>query len=354
MNDKVLTKGNEALAEGAIIAGCRYYFGYPITPQSEVPEYLAKRMPKVDGVFLQAESELAAANMVMGAASAGARVMTSSSGPGISLKMETVSSLAAAELPCVIVNVMRAGPGVGTIQGSQADYFQATKGGGHGDYRLLVYAPNSVQEMMDLIILAFEKADEYQTPAMLLCDGATGQMMEPIVLPEPKKDMPPKPWALTGAAGREPNTFLTLKLEPADCEAQNIKLQAKYQRIVENESRWQEMMTDDADLILVSYGMSSRIAITIMQKARSQGLKIGLFRPITLFPYPYQPLADLADKCKAMLVIEQSAGQMVEDVRLAVNGKIPVEFHGRMGGTLPDPEEVLDIVIKMSEKFKEK
>jgi 2-oxoglutarate ferredoxin oxidoreductase subunit alpha len=350
MSDKVLTKGNEAMAEGAIIAGCRYYFGYPITPQSEVSEYLAYRMPKVGGVFLQAESEVAAISMVMGAAAAGVRVLTSSSGPGISLKQETISSLAAAELPCVIVNVMRGGPGVGTIQGAQGDYFQATKGGGHGDYRLLVYAPNSVQEMMDLIITAFEKADEYRNPVMLLCDGYTGQMMEPITIAQPRDNMPAKPWALRGAAGREPNAITTLQLNPELCAQHNNKLQAKYEIMARNDTKWQEMMTEDADVVLVAYGMSSRISITVMQKARALGLKVGLFRPITLFPFPYQPLGALAAKSKVFLTVEQSMGQMVEDVRLAANGKIPVEFYGQTGGKLPEPEAILALVQKLSKK----
>ena len=350
MSDKTLMKGNEALAEAAIIAGCRHYFGYPITPQSEVPEYLARHMPKVGGVFLQAESEVAAINMVMGAAASGVRTMTSSSGPGLSLKQEGISTLAAGELPCVIVNVMRGGPGVGNILGAQGDYFQATKGGGHGDYKLLVFAPNSVQEMMDLTILAFEKADEYRTPAMLLTDGAIGQMMEPIDIPQPKNNMPAKPWAITGAKGREPITITTLILEAADMEAKNKHLQEKYKLLAEKETRFQEMMTADADIILVAYGLSSRIALTVMQKARAQGIKAGLFRPITLSPFPYKQLDALADQAKSFLVVEQSAGQMLEDVKLAVNGKKPVEFHGRMGGALPEPADLLDILRTMSGK----
>ena len=350
MSDKTLMKGNEALAEAAIIAGCRHYFGYPITPQSEVPEYLARHMPKVGGVFLQAESEVAAINMVMGAAASGVRTMTSSSGPGLSLKQEGISTLAAGELPCVIVNVMRGGPGVGNILGAQGDYFQATKGGGHGDYKLLVFAPNSVQEMMDLTILAFEKADQYRTPAMLLTDGAIGQMMEPIDIPQPKNNMPAKPWAITGAKGREPITITTLILEAADMEAKNKHLQEKYKLLAEKETRFQEMMTADADIILVAYGLSSRIALTVMQKARAQGIKAGLFRPITLSPFPYKQLDALADQAKSFLVVEQSAGQMLEDVKLAVNGKKPVEFHGRMGGALPEPADLLDILRTMSGK----
>lgn len=350
MSEKTLMKGNEAIAEGAIIAGCRYYFGYPITPQSEISEYFAWRMAEVDGVFLQAESEIAAASMVFGAAAAGVRTMTSSSGPGISLKLETIGTLAAGELPCLIVNVSRGGPGVGCIQGAQGDYFQAVKGGGHGDYRLLVYAPSSVQEMMDLTIRAFAKADQYRTPVMLLCDGNSGQMMEPITIPEPVTDFPEKPWGVTGCEGREPNRITTLYNHPSICEPHNLRLQAKYRQIEENEVMWEEVNTEGADVVLVAFGICARIAVTVMNKAKEMGLKVGLLRPITLWPFPTKPIQALAKKTKGFLVIEQNAGQMVEDVRLAVEGSVPVEFHGRTGGALPNTDDVLAIVEKMAGK----
>jgi 2-oxoglutarate ferredoxin oxidoreductase subunit alpha len=351
MSVKTLMKGNEALAEGAIIAGCRYYFGYPITPQSEVPEYLAWRLPEVGGVFLQAESELAAINMVYGAAASGARAMTSSSGPGISLKLETIGAIAAEEIPCVIVNVSRGGPGVGCIQGSQGDYFQATKGGGNGDYRLIVYAPSSVQEMMDLTIRAFNKADEYRNPVMILSDGNTGQMMETVVIADMVKDIPPKPWAATGWDGkRERNVHTALDSVPTACEPHNIRLQEKYKRISAEEVLWEEIQTEDADILIVGYGICARVGYTVMSKARKLGIKVGVFRPVTLWPYPYAALKALSGKVKAILVVEQNSGQMLEDVRLAVLGGIPVEFHGRMGGALPNADDILDIVKKMSGK----
>ncbi len=350
MKEQILMKGNEAIGEGMILAGCRHYFGYPITPQTEIPEYLAWRMLQVGGVFLQAESEIASINMVYGAAASGKRAMTSSSSPGISLKQEGISSLAAAELPCVIVNIGRGGPGVGTIQGSQADYFQATKGGGHGDYRLLVLAPNSVQELMDFTMLAFEKADQYRMPVMILGDGVTGQMMEPVTLPEPVKleDLPKKPWACDGCEGREPNMATSLYLQSNKCEAHNKALQAKYAEVRANELRWEEINTEDADLVIVGYGISSRIALTVVQKARAEGLKVGLLRPVTLWPFPSAPIRALAEKGKKFLVVEQSSGQMVEDVRLAVGEKSEVAFYGRMGGILPNPQEILDIVRDMA------
>ncbi|MDL2313774.1 3-methyl-2-oxobutanoate dehydrogenase subunit VorB [Desulfovibrio sp. OttesenSCG-928-C14] len=351
MSEKTLMKGNEAIAEGAIIAGCRYYFGYPITPQSEIPEYLAWRLPEVGGVFLQGESELASINMVYGAAAGGARAMTSSSGPGISLKLETIGAIAAEEIPCVIVNVSRGGPGVGCIQGSQGDYFQSVKGGGNGDYRLIVYAPSSVQEMMDLTLRAFDKADEWRNPVMLLSDGNIGQMMESVEVPEPVKNLPPKPWAATGWDGkRERNVHTALDNLPAICEPHNLRLQEKYKQISEKEVMWEEIETADADIVLVGFGICARIAYTVMNQARKEGIKVGIFRPITLWPYPYEALAALAGKVKGFLVVEQNAGQMLEDVKLAVDGKKPVEFHGRMGGSLPQTEDILAIVRKMSGK----
>lgn len=343
MKEKVLMKGNEALAEAAIIAGCRHYFGYPITPQTEIPEYLARRMPQVDGVFLQAESELASINMVYGAAGAGARVMTSSSSPGISLMQETISTIAAAELPCVIVNISRGGPGLGSIQGAQSDYLQSTKGGGHGDYRLLVLAPNSVQEMADLTVLAFDRADHYRTPVLLLGDGVVGQMMEPVILPEPVIEFPLKPWASSGCKGRaDTNIINSLYLNAEQCERHNLDLQAKYKEIAQKEIRWEEKETEDAEWLLVAYGISSRIALTVLQKAREEGMKVGIFRPITLWPFPSEALAKVSKRIKGILVIEQNAGQMIEDVRLAVGEKVPIDFHGRMGGVLPEPYEILE------------
>ena len=351
MREAVLMKGNEAIAEGAVLAGCRYYFGYPITPQSEISEYLAWRMFDAGGVFLQAESEIAAMNMVFGAAASGARAMTSSSGPGISLKQEAISHAVGSQIPCLVVNVARGGPGIGTIQGAQGDYFQATRGGGHGDYALIVYAPNSVQEMMDYTVLAFAKADEYRNPVMLLSDGVIGQMMEPVVLPDPETSFPPKPWAANGCGERDRlNLIGSFFLDPAACEAHNLMLQEKYKKIEATEVRWEEIDTADADVVLVSFGISSRICMTAMQEGRDQGLRIGLFRPITVWPFPYAQLRALAEKGKRFLVVEQNAGQMVQDVRLAVGDCAPVEFHGRTGGVLPEVDDILSIVRTMSGK----
>ena len=349
MKEQILMKGNEAIGEGMILAGCRHYFGYPITPQTEIPEYLAKRLPEIGGVFIQAESEIAAINMVYGAAASGKRTMTSSSSPGISLKQEGISSMAAAELPCVIVNIGRGGPGVGTIQGSQADYFQSTKGGGHGDYRLLVLAPNSVQELLDFTILAFDRADHYRMPVLILGDGVTGQMMEPVTLPDPidLDELPQKPWACNGCKGRAANMVTSLYLQSALCEAHNKELQAKYAQVSANETRWEEISTQDADVVIVAYGISSRIALTVVQKARAEGIKVGLLRPITLWPFPSAALRELAKKGKDFLVVEQSSGQMVEDVRLAVGDAAHVAFYGRMGGILPAPKEIMDTLRGM-------
>lgn len=350
MKEKILMKGNEAIGEGLILAGCRHYFGYPITPQTEIPEYLARRFPEVGGVFVQAESEIASINMVYGAAAAGKRAMTSSSSPGISLKQEGISTLAAAELPCVIVNIGRGGPGVGTIQAAQSDYFQSTKGGGHGDYRLLVFAPNSVQELLDYTLIAFDKADEYRMPVLILGDGVTGQMMEPVVLPDPidPATLAKKPWSCTGCEGRDPNIITSLYLQAARCEAHNKDLQAKYAQVASAEVRWEEINVDDADVVIVAYGISSRISLTAVQKGREQGIKVGILRPITLWPFPTAPIRALAEKGKKFLVVEMSAGQMVEDVRLATNGRAEVAFYGRMGGILPNQREILDLVRDMA------
>ncbi|MGI6574496.1 MAG: 3-methyl-2-oxobutanoate dehydrogenase subunit VorB [bacterium] len=341
MGERVLMKGNEALGEAAIRAGCRLYFAYPITPQSELPQYLARRLPEVGGVYLQAESEIAAINMVYGAAGAGAKVMTSSSSPGISLKQEGISYLAGAELPCVIVNIVRGGPGLGGIQPAQSDYFQATKGGGHGDYRLLVLAPASVQEMVDLTILAFTLADQYRNPVMILGDGILGQMMEPVEFKQVEVKSIPKPWATTGRKGRQKNLISSIHLEAEKLEKHNLHLQAKYKRITEAEIRYDAYQMEDAQLVVVAYGISARIARSAVDIARTNGIPAGLIRPITLFPFPYKAIANAAAGVKAVLTVEMSAGQMVEDVRLALAGsRIPVEFYGRMGGMVPTPDEV--------------
>jgi 2-oxoglutarate ferredoxin oxidoreductase subunit alpha len=340
---KQLMKGNEAIGEAAIQAGCRYFFGYPITPQNEVPEYMSRRLPEVGGIFLQAESEVAAINMVYGAAGAGARVMTSSSSPGISLKQEGISYIAGSELPCVIINIIRGGPGLGGIQPAQSDYFQATKGGGHGDYHLFVFAPASVQEMVDLIMESFDIADYYRNPVMILGDGTLGQMMEPVEFKEIKKrDLPPKDWATTGAKGRDRNVINSLFLVAEQLEEHNRKLQKKYQHMREHEQRWELYKCDDAELVMVAYGTTARIVKSVVNQLRDQGLKAGLLRPITIFPFPEKAFAQLPDTVKAFLTVEMSAGQMVEDVRLAVNGKQPVHFFGRTGGIIPTPAEIIE------------
>ena len=346
MQEKVLMKGNEAIGEAAIASGCRYYFGYPITPQTELAEYMAKRMAEVDGVFIQAESEIAAINMVYGAAGAGARTMTSSSSPGISLKQEGISYIAGAELPCVLVNIVRGGPGLGSIQPSQSDYFQATKGGGHGDYRNIVIAPNSVQELVDYTVLAFELADQYRNPVLLLGDGALGQMMEPAVLPDKSESFHAKPWAACGLRGRnKPNIINSLYLDPGQLEQHNIRLQQKYQTISASEVRYEEYLTGDADLIIVAYGITSRIARSAIEKARDSGYRVGMLRPITLWPFPTHVINQLASGVKSFLTLELSAGQMVEDVRLAVNGLKPVRFYGRMGGMIPTTQEIYKQIL---------
>ena len=346
MSGKTLLKGNEALGEAAVLAGCRYYFGYPITPQTELLEYLARRLPAAGGVFLQAESELAAINMVYGAAGAGARVMTSSSGPGISLKQEGISFLAAAGLPCVIVNVMRCGPGLGGIRPSQADYFQATRGGGHGDYRLPVLAPASVQEMADLTFHAFALADQYRTPVMILADGLLGQMMEPVELPAgPGADPLPKPWATTGCRSRQKNVINTMHLNPEELEAVNRQLQEKFQAIAGEEARAEKYLAGDAEILIVAFGIVARIAKEAVNKARAAGIKAGLFRPVTLWPFPARALAGAAAKARAVLTVEMNAGQMVEDVRLALAGTPAggrqIHFYGRTGGMIPAAQEIL-------------
>ena len=342
MAERVLMNGNDAIAEGAIRAGCDAYYGYPITPQNELAAYMAKHMPDHERVFIQAESELAAINMVFGTSAAGKRAMTSSSSPGISLKQEGISYIAAAELPAVIVNVQRGGPGLGNIAPSQADYFQATKGGGHGDYHQIVLAPNSVQEMHDLTVLAFELADRYRTPVMVLTDGRLGQMMEPTILHEgPPPTVPEKPWSITGAAGREPNIIRSLLLPDGELEALNIHLQEKYKEITATETRVEERMTDDCDILLVAYGASARIAKGALGEAREKGIEVGLLRPITLWPFPSARLAEVAAGASHLLVVEMSSGQMLEDVRLAVTDGTPIALEGRMGGAVPTVTDVL-------------
>jgi 2-oxoglutarate/2-oxoacid ferredoxin oxidoreductase subunit alpha len=338
-----LMKGNEAVAEAAVAAGCRCYYGYPITPQNEIPEYLSRRLPEVGGVFIQAESEIAAINMVYGSSSAGARVMTSSSGPGISLKSEGLSYLAASELPAVIINMMRGGPGLGGIQPSQGDYFQATKGGGHGDYRLLVLAPATVQELYDLTRLAFDLTDRYRNPVMLLGDGLLGQMMEKVEMDEeaPLPPAIPKPWATTGCRGRRKNIISSLHLDPYELEEHNLKLQEKYKLITENETRFDNYQTEDSEIVLVAYGTMARVAKGAVDAGRAQGIRVGLFRPVTLWPYPAEGLREAVRGAKAVLTAEMSGGQMVEDVKLALEGRVPVYFYGRMGGVVPGSQEVL-------------
>ncbi len=348
-----LMKGNEALAEAALRAGLQAYFGYPITPQSEILEYLTEHGAKRGAVVLQAESELAAINMVYGAAGAGARAMTSSSSPGISLMQEGLSYMAAAQLPCLVVNVSRGGPGLGTIQPAQSDYFQATKGGGHGDYHLIVLAPSSVQEMADFVFDAFRLSEKYRNPAMILADGALGQMMEKVSLPA-EGSLPPgdKPWATVGKpASRERNIITSLFIEPERMEEVNLHLQKKYHEI-QQEVRYEEIETNDAEILLVAFGLSARIAQKAVELARAKGIKAGLLRPITLYPFPSQIITDLSHKVISYLVVEMNAGQMVEDVRLAVAGRRPVAFKGRMGGMIPSPEEVLEEIESITESHR--
>ena len=347
MAEKVLMKGNEAIAEAAIMAGCRHYFGYPITPQTEIAAYMAKRMPKIGGTFLQAESEIAAINMVYGCSSAGKRVMTSSSSPGISLKQEGISYIAGSDLPAVIVNAQRGGPGLGGIQPSQSDYFQATKGGGHGDYHLIVLAPASVQEMAELTILAFDLADKYRMPAMILADGTTGQMMEPVTFDFAVKEAPEKPWATNGTKmAREHNITNSLYLQPDELEKKNFDRFQKYETVKENEVRYEEFMTEDADVIVAAFGIASRVSQNAVIEARKEGIKAGLIRPITLWPFPEEPFKKAAAHAKAMISVELSMGQMIEDVRLATECRVPVTLCNRAGGMIPSPAEVLDAIRK--------
>lgn len=339
-------KGNEAIAEAAIIAGCRHYFGYPITPQTEVAAYMAKRMPKIGGVFLQAESEIAAINMVYGVAATGLRVMTSSSSPGISLKGEGLSYLAGADLPALVVNVQRGGPGLGGIQPAQSDYFQATKGTAHGDFHMLVLAPSSVQEMAELTVKGFELADKYRMTSMLLADGTMGQMMEPVSLDFDIKPAPEKPWAVTGTKmQRKHNIVNSLYLKPDQLEKTNFERYERYKVIKETEVMYEEYFMDDAEICIGAFGIAARVAKNAIDEARKQGIKVGLIRPITLWPFPEKQFAKAAEKCKAFISVELSMGQMIEDIRLAVAGKAPVSLCNRSGGMIPTPEQVLEAII---------
>ncbi|HYO42420.1 MAG TPA: 3-methyl-2-oxobutanoate dehydrogenase subunit VorB [Candidatus Limnocylindrales bacterium] len=339
--DRVLMKGNEAMAEAAIAAGCDAYFGYPITPQAELLEWMARRMPEEGRVYVQAESELAAINMALGASAAGARVLVSSSSPGISLMAEAMSYMAGSRLPCVLINVMRGGPGLGSIGAAQADYLQAVKGHGHGDYRVPVLAPSSIAEAIELVGAAFELAERYRTPVMLLADGILGQAMEPVKPDFPTLAPQAPDWRIEGAEGREPRSIRSLHLRAEDLEAHNLDLQATYARITEAEQRWAGEHLDDAEVVLVAYGTAARVARTAVERAREQGLRAGLFRPITLWPFPAEGLREVASHARAMLVVEMSSGQMVEDVRLTLDGSVPVLLHARMGGSIPTPDEVV-------------
>ena len=346
MAERILMKGNEAIAEAAIRAGCRHYFGYPITPQTEIAAYMAKKMPKIGGVFLQAESEIASINMVYGASAAGMRVMTSSSSPGISLKTEGLSYIAGSDIPALVVNVQRGGPGLGGIQPSQSDYFQATKGGGHGDYRMIVLAPASVQEMASLTIKGFDLADKYRMTSMILADGTIGQMMEPITFEDSEPETYEKPWALTGTECKRPHNIVnSLYLKPDELEKKNFERFEKYKLIEETEAMWEEYMMDDADVCVVAFGIASRIAKNAVVAAREAGIKVGLIRPITLWPFPTKAFAKFADSVKCFLSVELSMGQMIEDVKLATECKKPVYLCNRAGGMIPSPEEVLEAII---------
>ncbi|MFQ7522599.1 MAG: 3-methyl-2-oxobutanoate dehydrogenase subunit VorB [Terrisporobacter sp.] len=339
---KILMKGNEAFGRAAIQAGCHYFFGYPITPQSELPEYLSRELPKVGGAFVQAESEVAAINMVYGAGGSGTRVMTSSSSPGVALKQEGITYCAGAEVPCVVLNVMRGGPGLGTIQPSQSDYYMATKGGGNGDYRTPVFAPASVQEAVDMIIEAFDVADLYRTPVMVLADGMIGQMMEPVDFDKERKtrEIPQKTWATTGTKGqRKPNVINSLYLQSEELEQHNLKLEKKYKAIEENEVQYEMYHTEDAELVFVAYGTVSRIVKTAVDQLREEGYKVGLIRPKTLWPFPKEAFKQIPN-AKNLLVVEMSLGQMIDDVKLASECKLPVDFYGRSGGMIPSPAAI--------------
>ncbi len=349
---RLFMKGNEAVVYGAILGGCRAFYGYPITPASEIAETAAKYFPQVGGTFLQAESEVAAINMVYGASSAGQRVMTASSGPGISLKQEGISYSAGSELPLVVVDVMRGGPGLGNIAPEQGDYNQIVKGGGHGNYKLIVLAPNGAQEMCELTKLAFELADKYRNPVVVLTDGFVGQMMEPVELPEPITKLPEKSWIVDGTAKTVKNLISSIELEPDDLEEHNYKLQEKYSRISEAEVIYDELYTEDAELILMGYGIVSRVLQSVVEEARSENLPVGLLRPITLWPFPTKRIQEISNTAKLFFVIEMSNGQMVDDVRLALEGRRPTKFFGHMGGVVPTTQEILEQLRTIFEDLK--
>lgn len=346
-----MVKGTEAIGEAALRAGCKLYYGYPITPQSELTEYMARRLPEIDGTFLQAESEVAAVNMIYGAACTGKRVMTSTSSPGFSLMQEGISYIAGAELPSVFVNVVRGGPGLGDIQPAQSDYFQATKGGGHGDYHLIVYGPESLQEAVELTVKSFDVADKYRTPVLILADGMLGQMMEPVSFPDfvDEKTLPDhSDWALSGTnMERDAHRVTSFNIDPYGLEEMNQRYQARYKEIIKNEKMYEEYMLEDADVVIVAYGTIGRIAKSVAKMAREKGVKAGVFRPITLWPFPYEELAKYNEQVKMFYTVEMSAGQMIEDVKLSVNGKKPVEFYGRMGGVVPTPGEIFAKLMEL-------
>lgn len=359
MTERILMCGNEAMAEAAVIAGCDAYFGYPITPQNEIPAYMSRRMAEEGRVFVQSESELAAINMVFGASATGKRAMTSSSSPGISLMQEGISYLSGAELPAVVVNVMRGGPGLGNIAPSQADYFQATRGGGHGDYRTIVLGPSSVQELADCMPLAFDLADQYRMTVLVLADGILGQMMEPIRLPsgpprrfggekKPRRKLPPKDWALTGAKNRPQNIVRSLWLAEGALEKLNYKLRDKYEQVEKNEVLCEQYAVDDAEIVVVAYGIAARIVRSAVTKSRAEGIKAGWIRPITLWPFPMEQVGRAADEFRIFLAVELSNGQMVEDVKLAVAGRAPVVLYGRPGGGVPTVDEISDKIRQLS------
>lgn len=347
---KVLMKGNEAVGAAAIKAGCRYFFGYPITPSSEIPEYMAKAMPEVGGVFLQAESEIAAINMVYGAGGSGARVMTASSSPGISLKQEGITYCAGAEVPCVIVNMMRGGPGLGSIQPGQADYYQSTRGGGNGDYRTLCYAPASIQEIVDYVMLAFDKADYYRNPVLVIADGMIGQMMEAVEFKDREKiELPPKDWATIGTGGkRKPNKVNSLYLQAEQLEIHNKRLQQKYKEMEENEVLYEAYGLEDAEVVCVAYGTTSRIVKSAMKLAEEKGIKTGIIRPITVWPFPYDVFKEIGPKAKGILAVEMSGGQIVDDVKIGIEGRLPVYFNGTTGGMVPTPGSILASIEKIA------
>ncbi len=350
---KELLKGNVAFAEAAIRAGCEAYYGYPITPQTEALEHMAKRMPELGRVFLQAESEVAAINMVYGAACAGVRVMSSSSSPGVSLMMEGLSYIAGSEVPVVLVDIMRGGPGLGNIAPSQGDYNQIVKGGGHGDYRIITLAPATIQEIIDLTYEAFDIAEKYRAIVVILADGSIGQMMEPAELPpmqEVRKREDRAEWSLTGAKGRDPRVITSIYIDPAEEEVFNLQLVEKQKKIEANEVRFSSLLLEDAEIAIVAYGTAGRISQSAIKQARDEGIKVGLLRPISLYPFPFEEIGKVADQVKRILVVEMSGGQMLDDVRLAVNGKVPVDFYGRMGGMVPLPDEVFEQIQELNEK----